>query len=807
MADSVAAATPGTDSLRTLAAQCAREGNACGEMAAYSALGKRYREKSMFTEAIDAHTKGLQCAVKACDTLLIVQALNNIGTNFRRMGILDRASSYHYQALAYCDACSDHTSRDMRKARVVSLNGIGNVHITLDNREAADSVLRLALAGERALGSALGQAINCANIGSLFEADGRMDSARHYYRLSMQLNEEAQSELGISLCHTHFGRLDEKEGRLDSAAAEYRRAYDIMERGSDTWHWLEACLALARVYTEKGDMAVAHTYLEKAKRTAADVSSLEYLAEAYRLEYLWHRKRGDSRAALASYERSRLYADSIFNDKNVRHMQNVRLRYERDNKQNEIDLMQRNYQNERLARRATLVVFVVVLVLATVIIAFLWYVLRARSRKQQLLKEAEQMRTRFFTNVTHEFRTPLTVILSAAQDTLRLSPGGGDIHRNATDIMRHGQSLLDLINQMLDIAKMTAVGHRNLQWCRGDIVGFVMVLCESYRAYAAAKGITLVYAPREESVVMDFCPDYVLKIVQNLISNAIKFSRQGGRVTVSIKTDGGTLLLCIADEGIGMTGEQKANIFKPFYQASSGMGGMGTGIGLAVVKLAVESMNGRIEVSSEPDKGSEFVVALPMTAHAGAAPLPEAGAADKATEATALPDDKSTDGTDDGTDGESDLEKPFHADELSVRVEKLLEQRRMLRRKYSQAAEESGLAEDALTSDADRAFMAKVTAAVQQTIVGGKTDYDALAYDLCLSRAQLNRKIKAITGYTTTEFILFTRIAMAKRLLDTADLTISELAMKCGMDNASYFCTLFKKSTGMTPMQYKNRRQ
>ena len=551
-------------------------------------------------------------------------------------------------------------------------------------------------------------------------------------------------------------------------------------------------------------------------------------------------------------------------------------------------------------------VFVVVLVLATVIIAFLWYVLRERSRKQQLLTEAEQMRTRFFTNVTHEFRTPLTVILSAAQDTLRLSPGGGDIHRNATDIMRHGQSLLDLINQMLDIAKMTAVGHRNLQWCRGDIVGFVMVLCESYRAYAAAKGITLVYAPREESVVMDFCPDYVLKIVQNLISNAIKFSRQGGRVTVSIKTDGDTLLLCIADEGIGMTGEQKANIFKPFYQASSGMGGMGTGIGLAVVKLAVESMNGRIEVSSEPDEGSEFVVALPMTAHAGAAPLPEVGAADKADAATALPDDKSTDGTDDecaaddavrilivedtpevaryisrqlnaaysfyfatdgsealrkaeelvpdiivsdvmmpGMDGyelcrrvrasqllchvplvmvtarathadriagleagaDAYLEKPFHADELSVRVEKLLEQRRMLRRKYSQAAEESGQAEDALTSDADRAFMAKVTAAVQQTIVGGKTDYDALAYDLCLSRAQLNRKIKAITGYTTTEFILFMRIAMAKRLLDTADLTITELAMKCGMDNASYFCTLFKKSTGMTPMQYKNRRQ
>lgn len=915
VADSVALATPGIDSLRVLAKQCASKGNACGEMAAYNELGKRYRKKSMFVEAIDAHTKGLQCAVAACDTLQIVQALNNIGTNFRRMGILDKASSYHYRALAYCDAYSNHASHDMRKARVVSLNGIGNVHLTLDNREAADSVLRMALAGERALGSALGQAINCANIGSLFESNGQTDSARHYYRLSMQLNREAQSELGVSLCHTHFGRLDEKAGRLDSAAAEYRRAYDIMERGSDTWHWLEACLALARVYTEKGDMVTAHTYIEKAKRTAADVASLEYLAEAYRLEYLWHRKRGDCRAALASYERSRQYADSIFNDKNVRHMQNVRLRYERDNRQNEIDLAQRNYQSERLARRATLVAFIVVVVLATVAIAFLWYVLRTRSRRQQLQRDAEQMRTRFFTNVTHEFRTPLTVILSAAQDTLRLSPEDSDIHRNATDIMRHGKGLLDLINQMIDIAKMTAIGRRDMQWSRGDIVGFVMVLCESLRTYAAAKGVSLVYVLQEENVVMDFCPDYIQKVAQNLISNAIKFSPSGGRVTVSTRICGGTLLLSVADEGIGMTEEQQANIFKPFYQASSGMGGTGTGIGLAVVKLAVENMNGSIKVSSEPNKGSEFVVTLPMTAHVGTVPLPEANVEGKteadvaastvstedvqpADSTPALPDDDSTDGdsvrilvVEDtpevaryisrqlnaaysfyfATDGNealrkaeelvpalivSDvmmpgmdgyelcrrvrasqllchvplimvtarathadrmagleagadvyLEKPFHADELSVRVEKLLEQRRLLRRKYSQAAEEGGETEMALTSDIDRAFMAKVTAAVQQTIASGKTDYDALAYDLCLSRAQLNRKIKAITGYTTTEFILLTRIAMAKHLLDTADLTVGELALRCGMDNASYFCTLFKKSTGMTPMQYKNRQR
>ena len=87
----------------------------------------------------------------------------------------------------------------------------------------------------------------------------------------------------------------------------------------------------------------------------------------------------------------------------------------------------------------------------------------------------------------------------------------------------------------------------------------------------------------------------------------------------------------------------------------------------------------------------------------------------------------------------------------------------------------------------------------------GKIDYDALAYNLCISRAQLNRKLKAITGFTTTEYILQVRIALAKHLLDTTDLPIWEVAEKCGMDNATYFGIIFKKKVGMTPLHYKKR--
>lgn len=903
--DSIVQANSNADSLNLLAERFAQNGNAYGVTATYRELGKNYYKNSRFAEAIDTYKKGLQCAVKSCDTLQIIQALNNIGTSFRRMGILDEASSYHYKALSYCDAFSNKNSNAIRKCKVISLNGIGNVQLTLDNREAADSAFRMALAGERALGSALGQAINCANIGSIFEEKGQADSAKHYYQLSMQLNREAKSDLGVSLCHTHFGQLYENSNNLDSAAHEYRLAYNIMSRSSDTWHWLESCLALARVYIKKGDLHTASHYLNKAKSTATGIYSLEHLSEVYHLEYLLFSKRGDSRAALASFVRSKEYADSVLSDKNISHMQNVRIRYERDNKQNEINLIQKNYQNEKTIRQITLAAFVIVLILAIVIITFLWYVVKMRSRQQQIMKQAEQMRTNFFTNITHEFRTPLTVIQSAAQDIMRHLPEDSDLRHNASDIIRHGQGLLNLVNQMLDIAKiMTATKRQEPQWKHGDIVEFITILCESHKSYAASKGIELTYTPQHEHIEMDFNPDYMLKIIQNLISNAIKFSTPGGKALITTKQKGHSLQIFVSDEGIGMTAQQKENIFKPFYQASNDTHNIGTGIGLSLVKLAVENMKGKIEVHSAPGEGSVFIITLPMTKNAGATEsldvneYAKPGAPDTAiAETSALPDDECTDSdairilivedtpevaryisrqlntaynyyfatngeealqkaeqlvpdlivTDimmPGMDGfelcrrvrtsellnhipvvmvtakathedrlhglevgaDAYLEKPFHADELNLRVEKLLEQRSLLRKKYSQATAEGSEPDATLVSDASRAFLEKVTDAVQEEIKKGKIDYDALAYSLCLSRAQLNRKIKAITGLTTTDFILQIRISLAKKLLDMTDLPIWEVALKCGMDNDSYFCTLFKKSTGMTPLQYKSRK-
>ncbi len=220
--DSAVTAVTDTTALKAMLSDYSSKGDLTGEAVVCRQLGKIHRENNRFAEAITIHRRGLKAAEQAADTLEMIKALNNIGTAMRRMGVLDEAATYHYEALGLCNRFSDKDSRDARKCRVVSLNGIGNICLTTGNQETADSVFRLALEGEHQLGSALGQAINYANLGSIFEDNGHTDSAWMYYHKSLELNKEAGSTLGISLCHNSFGRLYEQDKRYADAIREYR---------------------------------------------------------------------------------------------------------------------------------------------------------------------------------------------------------------------------------------------------------------------------------------------------------------------------------------------------------------------------------------------------------------------------------------------------------------------------------------------------------------------------------------------------------------------------------------------------------
>ena len=908
--DSVVYSVGDADSLARVLDSFISAGNLYGEMVAARELGKKLRNASQFYEAIDVHKRGLVAAEKLRDTVQIVQALNNIGTNYRRLAILDEASSYHYQALTYCDQYSGSRNPDdrtARKNRVVSLNGIGNVQLTLGNADEAENAFRQALKGENELGSALGQAINYANLGSILESKEMLDSARYYYGKSLEFNEKAKSDLGVSLCHAHFGRLAEKEGDYDTAIEEYRQAYDIMEGNSDVWHWLESAVSLVRAYINAGNLERASFYLAKAGKEAGRISSMEYLAEVNRLEYLISKKKGNAVKALEYYVRSREYADSVASEKNLNHIQNVRVRYERERKQNEIELLNRSWEAERKNRNALLTMSLIALFLTIATIIVLIFLIALRNRNQRIIKEMERMKSTFFTNITHEFRTPLSVVQAAAGDVLNRS-SDPEVRRDALDILRHGKGLLNLINQILDIAKLTEKSAVKAvpEWKYGDIVGFISMICESYRPFAQTAGVRLVFSSPVEELEMDFIPDYVQKIVGNLLSNAVKFSPSGADVLLFVKQEEADVHIIVCDKGVGMTAEQKDKIFIPFYQAPTDSQRIGSGIGLSLVKLSVEAMNGRVDVHSAPGEGTVFIVRIPL-AYGGKVSgrlnmaeynIPEAdtlattrleinedivcgtdsfsiliiedtaevarwqmkqlgegysyyfasdGESGLARAEEIIPDLIITDIMMPGMDGyevcrrirssellnhipvimvtakathedrmkglaagaDAYLEKPFHADELAVRVSKLLEQRKLLQSKWEavirqgEPVEENPAANE--LPDADRAFVGKFTDAVNKCFETGTLDYDFIASEMCLTRSHMNRKLKAITGMTSTEYIKTMRISLAKALIDTTDMKIEAIAMRCGVDDVAYFSSLFRKATGMTPTAWRSR--
>lgn len=591
------------DTLIVLQKRMEKEGNILGSVIAYKEMGKLMRNDSQFDDALRWHSEGLKQAEAIGDTLETVQALNNIGTDYRRMGVLDVAQDYHYRAYAICMESTD-TSFTARKNKVVSLNGLGNIYLTLRNYARADSAFRMALAGERQLKSDVGQAINYANLGSIYRSRGLSDSAWVYFRKSMEFNQRAKNTLGISLCHTYFGAMYEQEHRYDKAMEEYEAAYKLMEASDDEWHALNMLIALAGVNMAINQDNKALQFLDRAKQIADEIKSNEHLEEIYTLYYNYYKRKGDCKMALAQHEKATAMRDSVIDIEKMNRIQNAGLTIERTNQARLMNEAHLVLESERSARFFSSIVFsVVVVILIGALITF-FYIQRIHRRSHQNLKRIAKMREAFFTNITHEFRTPLTVILGLSQDMQNDS--SDEVKERAKTIERQGRGLLTLINQLLDISKIKSqVG--NLDWRNGSITTYVSMLVDTYREYARKKNIDLqLYI--KEPITMDFVPDYVSKVFNNLISNALKFTPDYGKINVTMWHADNIMHVEVSDTGEGMDEETAANVFKPFFQGETESKGIGTGVGLALVKQIIDLVEGKISVESQVGKGTTFVV-------------------------------------------------------------------------------------------------------------------------------------------------------------------------------------------------------
>lgn len=877
-----------------------QSGNRMGESIVLRRLGRAYRVDNQFGRAILTHKQGLAVADSICDTMEIVNTLNEMGTNYRRLGAMYLATSSMTLGLGYCQQWSDTTAAAF-KSQLKILNGLGKIYYTIRNYKVADYYFRRSLAGEIKLGSAYGMGLNYSDIGRVFRAQNNLDSAQYYFQKSMEQKQLLNDEVGMALIHIEYGGLYEDRGDYAQATAEYDKAYITLMAHSDRYLRLWSCIALARVYIKRQMTATAIEYLQEAKMTADEINSPGDRSQIALLYYQIYRKSGNTAKALAAYVDYKNWNDTVMNLEKLGDIQNVQIDELMADNTRKLNYVRKDMDRMRKQQESGWLVFTLITITMIVLLAFFYYLLRIRTRTLTAYREFRDARVRFFANISHELRTPVTIIQSAG-NSIESQTDNQQIRDEVSQLQEASHRLLHLVDSVVDITNISIKPVDEAPWCHDDIVGYVRMLVEAYRHEAEKRQIRLVVTSKRNKIEADFVPDYIDKILGNLLTDMLHFAYNMSDLYISMSVEKRMLRLELKDRGQGMPPEVVKDLLKPYDSKNTSEIYMHVGLNLQAVQAAIKAMGGDIKLKSKLGEYAQFVITIPLrhgdhdyprlteqnTLHTPAAPSaadtdmplvvdddadnkPRILIVEESVQVAryvadqlknhykvffasngedglhkiniAAPDLIITDGVLPVMDGyqlckgvraqaatchipvvmvssdssvqgrmksfqagaDAFLLKPFRADELLVRVRLLLQQRRMLRDKYAGSApvvdEADGQAE---TTDRTPDFIDEVQQYVDSRIGEGDVDLADLAARFGVTRATFTRKVKQHTGLTSAAYITSRRIRKACQLLQTADMTVAQVAEACGYSDTAYFIMVFRKSMNKTPKQYKD---
>lgn len=264
------------------------------------------------------------------------------------------------------------------------------------------------------------------------------------------------------------------------------------------------------------------------------------------------------------------------------------------------------------------------LIVYTILFIGMLVFLDRKSKERQLIKLEQQMiqmdhekkmhineiKLRFFTNISHDLRTPLTLIITPLQ--ILLKEATNDSMKKKLSVMyKNAQQLMSLINSLLDFHKLD-VGAERLNLKAGDFVNFVSEIYISFCVYAEERNINFFLVNDMESLSMQFDQDKIRKILSNILSNAFKYTLDGGTISIHIKKEDDTVCVSVSDSGSGISDKEKEHIFERFYQAQQEQEKTGAGIGLHIVNEYVNLHGGTINVTDNEPHGSIFTFQIPI---------------------------------------------------------------------------------------------------------------------------------------------------------------------------------------------------
>ncbi len=548
-------------------------------------------------------------------------------------------------------------------------------------------------------------------------------------------------------------------------------------------------------------------------------------------------------------------------------------------------LVQYNHQ------KMYIVLFSIILLL---LIGIMVYIYRTILMKRRIEEDANKAKLQFFTNISHELRTPLTLIADPVNyiihdDNLNLQ------QRNMLQIVQRNVLVLtQLVNEILDFRKVQN-GKMELRLSDFNLTENMKQWIKLFNTSAQKKHI-IISMDASEQIMLRADHDKIERICYNLLSNALKYTSEGGNILFKAIEKDGHVTISVTDNGCGIASDELAYIFNRFYQAKNS--GRGTGIGLAIVKAFTELHHGEVSVKSEIGKGSTFTINIPRWQE-GKVTEQSTDSIEQVvdyTEAQEIPNqarhiddliqlyqtdkpevliiDDNNDirtylrtvlsesyNVSEASDGKSGLElarrivpdiilsdimmpimdglefcqelktdkaishipvilltarnldeqraegyehgadayiaKPFSLRLLLSRIENLIESRKKLSQVLSKGVEDDHIGN--LSNETDRSFLKQLRKIIQENLANSDLSVEQIGDEIGLSRVQLYRKVKALTGNSPVEIVRKARLTRARHLLQTTERTVSEIAYSVGFSTPSYFSKCYKEEFGENP--------
>lgn len=557
----------------------------------YSSIGIIFLQKENLPLALENFQKSLKISEESGNQRKISENLMNIGLVYWNLGELDKALEYLHSSMDYFKEANN-----LRRLGVV-YNNIGIIYKDQNELDTALVYYSKGLEISERLKSEEDIAKNQINIGNIYKIKADFDNAMRNYTNALEYAERIGTNTDLASLYFDIGSLHNKFNRFSEARKWCMKAYAVSDEQGYLEEKRNSCECLLNANKGLGNLQKALDYQEELYLVMDTIRELENVQEVTRLAMQYQFDKQHLADSLAT-EEDRLKAELAY---------------------------QEDLNAEKMRRNGFMYGIIAVLILAAGLFSRLRYS-RSTNRKlaeknkiiefeKNRAEELERSKEVFFNNVSHEFRTPLTLIMGPLSNILT-KVKSKELKNDLAIMQRNATRLYAMINELLNLYKLES-GKTKLKAKKVDIVQFVNRYVQSFESLAKQKNVSLIYQAHIGASQIYIDTEKIEKVLGNLLSNAFKFVDGEGKIKVVVEghsqkgQDG--VKISVQDNGIGIPSEKLEHVFDRFYQVDDSLSRNyeGTGIGLSLTKELVDLHHGTISVKSKLGKGTTFSVFLP----------------------------------------------------------------------------------------------------------------------------------------------------------------------------------------------------